>query len=231
MLVLFCEIDSPKASVPEGEAHVYSCPIVGADAFLSLLTEEERVRAARFRVERMREQFIVARGQLRRLLAHYLGLKPGEIPLLYEENGKPYLPAEFELHFNLSHADGLALFVVCRSLVGIDVERARAIRDAENLVSRFFSKREGVEFQALHPDERPSAFLRAWTRKEAVLKATGRGVLSLDTCEVTFAEHEPAQVRCLDGDHSAGSDWELVTWEPALGYLAALAVRKMINVK
>ena len=231
MPVVFCEIDSPRVSVLAGETHVYSCPILGADSVLSNLTDEERTRAARFRVERMREQFIVARGRLRTLLAHYLSLPPREIPLQYEENGKPHLPAEFGLHFNLSHADGLALFVFGRSLVGIDVERVRAIRDAENLVARFFSKRECEEFQALNPDERQPAFLRAWTCKEAVLKAIGRGVLSLDTCEVTLAGHEPARVRCLDGDHSAGSAWELVTWEPESGYLAALALRKMINDK
>jgi len=227
MPVAFCEIDKPKASLPEGETHVYSCPIRGAESLLSSLNAEERARAARFRVERMREQFIVARGQLRTLLAHYLGLLPGEIPLQYEEQGKPHLPPEFGLHFNLSHTDGLAIFALSRDLVGIDVERVRSLPEAENLVARFFSKREGVEFLALHPEARSTGFMRAWTRKEAVLKALGRGVLALDTCEVTFAEDEPARVRCLDGDYSAGADWELEAWEPAAGYLAAIAVKTM----
>lgn len=231
MPVVFCEIDSPNASLPEGETHVYSCPIHGAESLVNLLTDEERARAARFRVERMREQFIVARGRLRTLLAHYVGRPPEEIPLHYGEQGKPHLPAQFGLHFNLSHTDGLAIFALSRDLVGVDAERVRSITDVENLVARFFSRREAAEFQALRPDERSSAFMRAWTRKEAVLKAIGRGVLAIDTCEVTFAEHEPARVRCLDGDHSAGSDWELETWEPATGYLAAIAVRKMQNVK
>lgn len=224
MPVAFFDIDSPKPSLGEGETHVYSCPIRGAESLLPTLNAQERARADRFRVERMREQFIVARGRLRILLGRYLGLPPGEIPLQYEEQGKPHLPAEFGLHFNLSHTDALAIFALSRALVGVDVERVRSIPEAENLVARFFSKREGVEFQTLHPKERSSAFMRAWTRKEAVLKAIGRGVLSLDTCEVTFVEHEPARVRCLDGDHAAGADWELATWEPESGYLAALAV-------
>lgn len=231
MPVFFCEIDSPGASLPEGETHVYSCPIQGADSLIQFLNDEERARADRFRVERMREQFIVARGRLRTLLAHYLVMRPGDIPLHYGEQGKPHLPEEFGLHFNLSHTDGLAIFALSRDLVGIDVERVRSITDAENLVARFFSKRECEEFLSLHPDARSTAFMRAWTRKEAVLKALGRGVLAIDACEVTFAEYEPARVRCLDGDHSAGSAWELSTWEPALGYLAAIAVKTMQDRK
>jgi 4'-phosphopantetheinyl transferase len=141
MPVVFCEIESPPVRIREGETHVFACPIEGADSLLPLLNEQERERACRFRVERMRQQFIVARGRLRRLLGHYLAESPSEIVLYYEENGKPRVDTSRGLQFNLSHTEGLAVFAFGCSLVGIDVERIRSIPDADHLVSRFFSKR------------------------------------------------------------------------------------------
>ena len=57
-----------------------------------------------------------------------------------------------------------------------------------------------------------------------VLKAIGRGVQSLDCCEVTFVDNEPPALLSLDGDTTAGRRWTLFSWEPTPGYLAAGAV-------
>jgi 4'-phosphopantetheinyl transferase len=153
-------------------------------------------------------------------------MAPHTVPVLYADGGKPHLPEGYPLHFNLSHTDGLAVFAVGRSRVGVDVERVRPIPGADGLVSRFFTRRECGQFHALSPDDRPAAFLRAWTRKEAVLKAIGRGVQSLDCCDVTFGSDEPPALIELEGDRSAGAGWELFAWEPAPGYMAAGAVEK-----
>jgi len=224
MAVVFCEIEAPRPSVPDGETHVYAAPLDDATPYLSLLTSDERERAGRFRLARVRDQFVAARGRLRALLGHYLGLPAREVPVLYADGGKPHLPKGFTLQFNLSHTDGLAVYAVGKARVGVDVERCRAIPDADGLVTRFFSRRECTQFHSLPTEARPGAFLRAWTRKEAVLKAIGRGVQSLDCCEVTFGEDEPPALLGLDGDAAAGRRWTLFTWEPAAGYLAAGAV-------
>jgi 4'-phosphopantetheinyl transferase len=226
MPVVFCEIDSPRSCLGECETHVYIAPLTDAGPFLPHLTEDEQARANRFRLARVRDQFVAARGRLRELLGCYLGISPRTVPILYADAGKPHLPPEFALEFNISHTDGMALFAVGTTRVGVDVERDRPIPDADGLVSRFFSRREIAEFQAIPPLRRQAAFLRAWTRKEAVLKAIGRGVQSLDYCEVTFADGEPPAVRSIEGDASAGDRWQLITWEPAAGYLAAVAVEK-----
>jgi len=224
MSVVFCQIDSPRSTVPVGETHIYTAELGDPAPLLPHLTDDERERAARFRLPRIRDQFIAARGRLRALLGQYLGLAPRTVPVRYADGGKPHLPPDYTLHFNLSHTDGLAVFAVGRARVGVDVERARPIPDAAALVDRFFSRREGELFRALPAAVRPAAFLRAWTRKEAVLKAIGRGVQSLDCCDVTFAESEPPALVCLDGDASASQQWEVFAWEPAEGYLAAGAV-------
>jgi 4'-phosphopantetheinyl transferase len=224
MPVVFCDIESPRSSVLDGETHVYTAPLGDPTPLLSHLTDDERERAQRLRLARVRDQFVAARGQLRTLLASYLCMQPRTIPFLYADAGKPYLPEDMQLQFNLSHTDGLAVMAIARSRVGVDVERERHIPDAEGLVARFFSRRECDEFRALPPHERQPAFLRAWTRKEAVLKAIGRGVQSLDCCDVTFANGASPMLRHLDGDANAHACWELFAWEPAAGYLAAGAV-------
>jgi 4'-phosphopantetheinyl transferase len=224
MAVVYCEIECPRPSVSDGETHVYAAPLGDADPYLSLLTAEERERAGRFRLARVRDQFVAARGRLRALLGHYLGLPAQNVPVLYADGGKPHLPNGFPLQFNVSHTEGLAVYAVGTARVGVDVERCRTIPDADSLVTRFFSRHECARYHALSPADRPSAFLRAWTRKEAVLKAIGRGVQSLDCCEVTFGDDEPPALVRLDGDLGVGRRWQLFTWEPAAGYLAAGAV-------
>src|SRR5687767_15881523 len=89
------------------------------------LTDDERNRSARFRFERDRQRFIVARGVLRDLLGRYLATPPGHVRFVYNAFGKPDLSPEFgsRLTFNLSHSAGLALIAIAAdSSVGIDLE-------------------------------------------------------------------------------------------------------------
>src|SRR5688572_21494529 len=137
MPVVFCDIESPRPRLAERETHVYSVALGEPTSFLPLLTDDERSRASRFRLERVRDQFVVARGRLRQMLGNYTDLSPTTVPLLYADGGKPYLPDEYGLHFNLSHTDGLAVLAFSRSRVGVDVERERIVPDADGLVSRF----------------------------------------------------------------------------------------------
>ena len=225
MSVLFGEFESPIGDPPGDHVHVYAArSVASVESLRQHLTEPEHARADRLRVPRIREQFIQARASLRLLLAKYLRCQPSQVPIILADGGKPYLPPEHGLHFNLSHTHGLAVFAVSGRPVGIDDEQVRKVPDAMGLVQRFFSEGEHRLFCQLAADDVPAAFLRAWTRKEAVLKAVGRGVQSLDCCEVTFREDEPPAVVSLDGDTSARARWYLHSWEPESGFQAALAV-------
>lgn len=225
MPVLFGDIESPIGEPPGDLVHVYSARSSGrVDDLRRHLTEPELARADRLRVARIRDQFIQARGSLRVLLSRYLRCEPIEVPIILADGGKPFIPPEHRLHFNLSHTHGLALFAIAGKPIGVDVEQNRVVPDAMGLVQRFFSPREHEQFCQLDAAEIPAAFLRAWTRKEAVLKALGRGVQSLDCCEVTFRSDEPPEVVSLDGDESVRGRWLLHTWEPESGFQAALAI-------
>jgi 4'-phosphopantetheinyl transferase len=96
--------------------------------------------------------------------------------------------------------------------------------DAEALVERFFTISDRQIFSTLPKSERLPAFFRAWTRKEAALKAIGKGVQWLDFCEVTFRPGEPEAVLRMGDDINCQSKWLLRSWEPKRNYVAALAV-------
>jgi len=183
------------------------------------LAADEAARAERCHFERDRRHFIAARGVLRALLGRYLGQAPAAVRFSYGAQGKPAL-ADGEdaapLHFNLSHAHGVALYAFTRGReVGIDLERLRGDLAATELAQRFFCPGEAAMIQGLAPPARPRAFLRCWTRKEACLKGLGAGLsLPLNQFAVITASGTP----------TAPAGWWLLDLEPAPGYLGALAL-------
>jgi 4'-phosphopantetheinyl transferase len=174
----------------------------------ALLSAAEQQRARRFRFERDRRRFIVARARLREELAARLGVRPEQIELEYGENGKPRLAGR-ELHFSVSHCDDVALLAFSRHAeVGVDLEAIRPVREAGAIAAQFFSPAERVRFDALAPRHRLLGFLRLWTRKEAFVKALGFGFsLPLERLDLSRAPR----------------GWRLHSFLPLRGFIAALA--------
>ena len=156
-------------------------------------------------------------------MAGYLGLAARDVPIVYEGSGKPTL-ADSILHFNLTHADGMALIAVAGRPVGVDVERVRDVPNAEGLVERFFSAAEGDAYRLLAPADRQYAFFRGWTCKEAVIKAVGVSIESLGAFDVEMDPTRPSAVLAARHDVIGRCRWALAAWEPATGYAAAVAV-------
>jgi len=166
----------------------------------ALLCDRERERASRFLFPQLTERFIVAHGRLRQLLGLALGMPPERLEFTTATHGKPLLQGEGAragLHFNLSHSDGWGLVGWTRGReIGVDVERWRPMRDEAALVRRFFSPVENAAYDALAPDLRTEAFFNCWTRKEAYIKAVGRGLgLPLDSFDVSM--NRGAEARLL----------------------------------
>jgi 4'-phosphopantetheinyl transferase len=122
----------------------------------------------------------VTRICLRQLLAGYLELDPRA--LAFEEGlfGKPHLSypaAASGIEFNLSHSGAFVLFAFSLGRrVGIDVESIRRVTRRDSIARRYFSDDE-VAFLSGQPEEaRDRAFFQIWTRKEAFIKAVGRGI-------------------------------------------------------
>ncbi len=123
---------------------------------------------------------------------------------------------------DVAHSGALALIATAGFEVGVDVEAPRRIRDPVGLAARFFTPAEREHVERAPADRRERRFLELWTAKEAVLKATGRGLAGLEEVELAFGPGgEPS------GAIASGQPWEVCCFEPALGHVAAVAAREL----
>jgi 4'-phosphopantetheinyl transferase len=199
-----------------------------------LLADDERAKADRFRFERDCRRSIVRRAKLRQIVAQYVGSTPGEMRFRYGPRGKPTLDAPFDqsgVEFNLSFSGEQALIAIGRRPLGVDLEQCRIVDNAELVAKHFFSQDEILVQNAA--DDANQVFLRHWTRKEALIKATGSGLsVPLNSFDVSWlpddADHE---VTLPDAEGNVAT-WYVRDLSPSPGFLAALAaVSPVVKVR
>lgn len=160
------------------------------------------------------------RAPLLALLAHYTGDTP---TLLAGNHGRPRLMRATGLDFNWSHSVDLAVVAVARGIApGVDVERLRPRPRALDLAQRFFHADETTALRALPATAQVAAFLRLWTAKEAVLKASGAGI-SFGLDRLRIASGDTLALDWIDGDDAAA--WQLHALSLDDASTAALAWR------
>jgi len=226
-------IEAPLSpSLRTGVVHVWRCALDQEDNRLERLRRtlepDELERASRFHFEKHRRHFIVARGFLRSVVARYLETQPEALRFVYGAYGKPGLASEHGLRFNLSHSNEVALLAVTLDAeLGVDVEHIRADFASEDIARRFFSRAEVETFNALPKEEQVAAFFRCWTRKEAYIKAIGKGLSqALDAFDVTLAPGAaPELTRAEDDDVSR---WLLRDIHVGEGYAGALVAERPV---
>ncbi|HWD94265.1 MAG TPA: 4'-phosphopantetheinyl transferase superfamily protein [Verrucomicrobiae bacterium] len=225
---------SGTAPLADNEVHVWATtlavPARVLEEFAAILSPDEIDRAHKFKFEKHRNRYIAGRGALRKILGKYLRGDAAAARFVYSANGKPALAGDFAgagLHFNLAHTEDLALVAVTRiGVVGVDVECVRPVKEMDALVARFFSPRENEAFQKVADEIKPAAFFNLWTRKEALLKATGEGITrSLSLVEVSFLPGEPARLEAIAGDAEKAAQWSLRELTPAAGFTGAVAIQ------
>jgi 4'-phosphopantetheinyl transferase len=223
-------------------AHLDSLSAAQLSDLAALLDPVELARAARFHFESDRNRYVACRGLLRRLLSDLLNAPCSEVVIEYGRHGKPMLgdrSGTRRPHFNMSHSDNRALFVLAwEREVGIDLESALRLPNDETklsaLAERILSQREFLVWQSL-PDSaaRHAGFLRAWTRKEALAKATGQGVFA-DWSRFELAldalSPDPALAICLPGgENEAATAWLLHDLAAPEGFAAAVAIEQKMS--
>src|SRR5207245_1105341 len=150
-----------------------------------------------------RRQFVAARGILRQLLAQYLSTRAAEIRFAYGNQGKPHLadPNAMDLRFNVSHSgEQILLAFSCVREVGVDIERIHELHARDAVAERFFTLPEALRISALPAQDRERAFFHHWVRKEAFVKAVGKGIASSLSREVEVlarADEPPPASRCI----------------------------------
>jgi 4'-phosphopantetheinyl transferase len=185
-----------------------------APGLVALLDDAEHDRLPRFRIAADRARYLAAHALTRIVLAAAVGGAPAGLRFdrtcrCGAQHGKPTLPGG--PGFSLTHAGDLVGVAVHAGPVGLDVERARPLSDLAAMAEHVRSPGETVA------DD--TAFFALWTRKEALLKATGDG-LSTPMAAITLG---PTGVAGWTGPGApAGPVW-LRDLHPAPGYRAAVA--------
>jgi 4'-phosphopantetheinyl transferase len=148
--------------------------------FEETLSADEQARAVRFHSFLDRTHYVAGRGTLRAIMAQYLGVPAAELRFCANTHGKPSrFPSEGaeDLRFNVSHSHGLALFTFAlHREVGVDLERVRPSGKEESLAERSFSPQEIAVLRTLPTGAQAEGFFHCWTRKEAYIKARGKGL-------------------------------------------------------
>ena len=231
---------SPESGVRIWIAHLDSILPNDGRELIASLDSGERARVAQFRFERDRQHFLATRGILRHLLGAALDIPASALVFEYGPHGKPAIAGmhgdERTLRFNISHAAGSAIFALAwdRNL-GIDLEASGHLvsdpQDLFDLAMCVLSTRELTIWRALPDAARRPAFLRAWTRKEAYVKATGEGLFDrLQTIEVALDAAAPQPsltIRSPSEKEKVGRDWTVHDLPTPDGFVAAVAVEQV----
>lgn len=226
------ESDAPApslAGLEAGQVHVWHGEPSGlASLVQNWLSEEEALRAARIGMAAARAQFVIGRTLLRYVLGHYLGREPASLRFAIGPHGKPALRgegAEPDLQFNLSHSgDEIVLALAWRSPVGIDVEARRPLDRLDALARRCLAPSEQAELDGLAGAAATRAFFRFWVRKEALGKASGRGMaLGLRHCVSSLAG--PPRWLEIPPELGPAGGWSLAELPVRQGFDAAVTVR------
>ncbi|MGY1601020.1 4'-phosphopantetheinyl transferase family protein [Geodermatophilus sp. SYSU D00815] len=183
------------------------------------LAPAERARARRG-TPAVHRRRVALRAALRAALAEELGMVAADVPLGAGPAGQPR-PAAVGLHVSCSADGDLGLVAVGRRRrVGVDVERVVAW-SAEVLDEGWLDLDERRALAALPAVDRPVAATRAWTRKEAVLKARGTGL----------REHPASITTPVGRPASVVAGWELRDVPVPAGWVASLAVGPVEEVR
>ena len=120
----------------------------------------------------------------------------GVTPVTLGEHGKPFLTEHPEVHYNISHADGIAAVIVSEYECGIDCEGVR--RYDPRTMRRVCSEAEREAVEAASEKEKELLFFSLWTLKEAYVKAIGTG-LTFPLRKAAFAFEEDRILTDLKG--------------------------------
>lgn len=177
----------------------------GHPGLLGLLDPVERARYEATTDSDNRGRFLVGCALSRLALGELLGLPPADVPLRRVcprcggPHGKvtlapPQANAYADVDFSVTHSGEVIGVAVCRgAAVGLDVEENTAGLDVDTAAPSALTETELTALYARPATERRAAFLRTWTRKEAVLKALGVGLrMPLRGLEVSAPDAAPA---------------------------------------
>ncbi|MFG2571297.1 4'-phosphopantetheinyl transferase superfamily protein [Streptomyces sp. NPDC048481] len=191
--------------MPGHPVHVWWAALADAHpGLLALLDPVERRRHDATADPADRGRFLVGCALSRIALAGPLGVPAADVPLrrVCPRCGGPHGKVRLEPpprggprpDFSVTHSGAVIGVAVCENgRVGLDVEDADLGLDVDTAARVALAAPELAALHRRPPAARKAAFLRTWTRKEAVLKALGVGLgAPLRALELSDPEQPPA---------------------------------------
>jgi 4'-phosphopantetheinyl transferase len=139
--------------------------------YQNILSPAEIEKSGRFVNDDDRKSYVVRKCILRTLLAKYSSTDPQSIQFYTAENKKPSVEG---IEFNVSHSTNFVAIALSPNNIGIDIERVDEAFDFRNLLPSCFDE---TESNYILSGNTLFNFYTLWTRKEALLKATGEGLI------------------------------------------------------
>lgn len=139
--------------------------------YQNILSADEIEKSKRFVHDHDRKSYLVRKFFLRTLLAKYGSTDPQNIRFYTSENKKPGIDG---IEFNVSHSGNFVAIALSSTKIGIDIERVDEAFEFKKLLPSCFNKQES---DFISSGDALSNFYTLWTRKEALLKATGEGLI------------------------------------------------------
>lgn len=208
------------------EIHCYAFSLILSPqqeaSWLSVLNDNEQATAHRFRFAKDQQRYIAARGHLRHILGCYLNEYPKTVQIAYTSYDKPYLAQHTGLHFNVSHSHELGVIVLSTCPVGVDIEQVQKNYNPE-IAARFFHPQEAAYLATLSEPQRSQTFFQFWARKEAILKAIGKG-LSSPLASFSVSPTASCETIALENEQ-----WTLLPLEIQESYASAVATNQSIQ--
>ncbi|MQA60449.1 MAG: 4'-phosphopantetheinyl transferase superfamily protein [Actinophytocola sp.] len=205
-------------------------PVEPAAEYLALLDPLERGRYDAYRKDIDRRRFLTGRVLTKTVLARRLDATPAEIKLdatcadCGKPHGKPRVVCAAEVSLSISHSgERIGLALTSTVPVGLDVETVNRRGNAD-LIGYALNDTERAAIAHLPKPRRDEAFYFYWTRKEALMKATGRGLkIPLRSITLTPPGETARLIGATDPALSSLSA-ALIDLAPGDGYRASLAL-------
>jgi 4'-phosphopantetheinyl transferase len=185
----------------------------------ALLNPVEHGRRERYLRTEDRDRFTLGVAMTRLALGSVLGLPAAKVPLTRacRDCGEPHGPPAIAggPHLSVSHSgDRVAVALSAHGPVGIDVEECSRQLDS------------AIERHVLAPAETAGAgdIFIYWTRKEALVKATGDGLRAPMTEITVSLPDEPPRLLAWSGRAELVGRITMYSLAPGLGYAACLAL-------
>ncbi|MFC5498098.1 4'-phosphopantetheinyl transferase family protein [Caenimonas terrae] len=196
-----------------------------AGRLADLLTPDERSRCERLGKAADRQRFTIGRVMTRLAVASQLGCSARDVAIEVDAAGKPWLRgAAAPLALSIAHGGDLVVVALAAGCaLGTDVESRDQAIDLDAVLPLVCGPRERAAIEALPMTQRQDRFLLLWTLKEAMLKATGRG-LAGDPTELEFDAGDDRHPVLLSHPAQGASPWRFFLSPDQQGHVLALAV-------